>query len=117
MSHHDDGDVDWEEESGGCKDCQLFNSCHTNWQDDVCDVYHWNCASLSAAMVLELKEAVRKLSAEDLARLVARGSGRLRIEIERGVVQVLDCAGAVFAQEQVTPSVLRTSRQLLNRGG
>jgi len=91
----------------GNKDCEEFNACHGGVQNNgYC--YSWHNPCRGAESMVALTEALKARSVDALRVVLAANPALLRYIPERGVVQALDCRGALMLQE-VAP---RFGRQL-----
>src|SRR5690606_16512294 len=79
-----------------CFDCQVFNSCHSNWQAGDCSSFHWYCGVSLAA--IESAEALARSTILRAATVESKSLPGLYINNERQTVQVLNCRGEVIAQ-------------------
>jgi hypothetical protein len=90
-----------------CYDCEIFNSCHDNYQAGTCNQYHWHCgiqeddaeAALSAAT---MGDAAR------LLKLMDAHPDNIRVNASRSLLQVLNCQKAVVAQVPLTKVLVET---------
>jgi hypothetical protein len=79
-------------------DCNVFNTCHTNWQVDYCNSYHNPCGSGASAGAPD--RALLALLDGDIQKTVGEiltYDRRLTYVAERQALQVTDCEGAVLA--------------------
>lgn len=79
-------------------DCEAFNSCHVNWQAFDCYERHYPCAS---ALRMNEVEAVLAAAASGdgraLRQAMASSPEAVRLDPDRGVLQVFGCGGDVIA--------------------
>lgn len=84
--------------AGANMDCEAFNSCHINWQAFDCYERHYPCAQ-----ALRMDEVEAVLAAAEsgdrraLRQAMARSPQSVRLDRDRGVLQVLGCGGDVIA--------------------
>ncbi len=86
-------------------DCQAFNACHEDIQNDRCFDFHWLCGGGSSES--EWLAAVAEAQSGNLTALVKLSSmhpKRVRVDHVRGIATLLSCAGsgAVALQESFT---------------
>ena len=82
--------------------------CHENAVEGACTV-HQLCA-LERPALLSMTEALSKGRTADAKRLLTEHNRAFHINIERGLVQFLDCQGGVAGQIAVTSDVAATLR-------
>ncbi len=101
-------------ESAGSMNCQAFNSCHSDEQAALCADYHWACgvSNEHQAVFKATIDAPSALSVQKLAKVLPN---RVLAVAERGILQVLDCKGAVIAQAPASPRVIADVARLVAR--
>ena len=83
---------------GVSMDCQAFNSCHINWQAYDCYESHYPCAS--ALQMPEVEAVLAAAVSGDggaLREAMASAPDAVRLNQDRGALQVLGCGGDVIA--------------------
>ena len=83
----------------GLFDCVAFNSCHSNEQSGDCYQYHYSCGEHVASAARLLDVALHNRSRAQFASLLSGYGKAVRVVADRQVVQIVDCAGTVVAQE------------------
>lgn len=98
----EEGDIWW---TVGPKDCEKANSCHSNEMIGACNNYHVGCGVSEEAQE-QFQLAVYAPSVVRTAQLAITVPDRVRAVPERGVLQILDCKGAVLAQVRASETVV-----------
>jgi len=93
---------------GNCMDCNAYNSCHGNWQTGECSAWHWECGT--SAMLFKAAQEYASTGVQPAWYTHGSGStaGTLILNVDRGVVQVKNCQGAVVAQFHLAKPGLKT---------
>ena len=78
--------------------------CHENWQIGPCTI-HELCA-LTRPATLAMSSALSKGRLAEAGRLLKENPRAFHVNVERGVIQLLDCSGAVQGQIAVAAWIL-----------
>lgn len=92
--------VDCSGTDNGCKDCHEFNACHLDTQTGTCDGNHNPCAETFASAVETVSVALKENDHLGLVRAV-NVHQRVHWNVDRQLLQVLDCNGRVGFQASV----------------
>ena len=100
--HLFNGNECFDKHNSSCRDCQSFNSCHTNPQIGFCEEYHHLCGLESEEELLAL------LSVNDVVGIKERlnaSNSALTVNRARSAIQVM-CGGAVVGHHPISAELV-----------
>jgi hypothetical protein len=81
-----------------CRDCDAFNACHTDWQNNTCVYFHWACGQTQAAS--DAVKFVDPLDPRGVEAVLAANPVHLTL-VGGKYLAVLDCDGHVIEARRV----------------
>ena len=83
-------------------DCQSWNSCHGDYQSGACAAWHDACGGGEA--LADALAAVKTGSIAQLLEAARVHSKNVKVNGQRGIVQIFACDGHLVRQEEFAPS-------------